>query len=404
MAARTREKPRFKLDVPPPTQGWTVPGKRDPRATRKLTIVNLDVGATPQRPGRPGLRAALRRLAPRQGLLTLAQRRQRRRLVWIGAGAFLAVLAIAGFVVYNASQYTPPLPGPPLSGPEAGVTSSLHPDRTLHFGAVSPLANLTLHTSANGSPAPLIQAKAAFLYDPANGWILYEKNSDQPRSVASLTKIMTLLLAVTSGSLDQPVTVGADAAALVNSNNSYMGLSAGEQLSMRQLLYGLMVPGGNDAAVAVADAVSGDSPTFVALMNRDSVELGLTHTSFVSPDGLDNSNISSARDLAELTAIVIQQPGVAQITSTRYLIIPQTSSHKAYTLYGTNDLLSGGSAAYSGVEGVKSGYTTAAGYCVAFAAVVNGRLLVGVLLGDPSSQARANDAHALLDWGFAQQS
>ena len=134
---------------------------------------------------------------------------------------------------------------------------------------------------------------------------------------------MTLLLATNSGSLDQVVTIGPDAAALVNSNNSYMDVSAGEQLTLRQLLYGLMLPGGNDAALAIADAISGGEPAFVSTMNLYALQLGLNKTHFVSADGVIDANISSARDLAILTAIAIQQPGVSQITATRYLVIPQ---------------------------------------------------------------------------------
>ncbi len=214
---------------------------------------------------------------------------------------------------------------------------------------------------------------------------------------------MTLLLATNSGSLDQAVTIGPDAAALVNSNNSYMGVSAGEQLTLRQLLYGLMLPGGNDAALAIADAVSGGEPAFVATMNLYALQLGLSKTHFVSADGVSNANISSARDLAILTAIAIQQPGVAQITATRYLVIPKTSMHKTFTLWNTNDLLPGAAFAYPGVNGLKTGYTSGAGYCMAFSAIQNGRLITGVILGDPSDQARVSDARALLDWGFAQE-
>jgi serine-type D-Ala-D-Ala carboxypeptidase (penicillin-binding protein 5/6) len=406
MPARTREKPRFKLDPPPPTQSWAGSGKRDARATRKLSLVTIETaGASQWSAGsrRGGFERLAGWLRARRGLVTLGQRRRRRRLAWIGAGLLTLVVAVVSVLLYNVSQVPPQLPGPPLTGAQGGATSGgLGAGQTLHFHAPSSFASLTLHTSGASQP-PAIQAKAAFLYDATNGWALYEKNPDQPRSVASLTKIMTLLLATDSGSMDQSVTVGTDAAALVNSNNSYMGLSAGEQVTMQQLLFGLMLPGGNDAALAIADAVSGDAPAFIAAMNRNAQELGLSHTSFVSADGLDSANISSARDMAELTTIVIQQPGVAQITSTRYLVIAKTTTHKTYTLYSTNDLLPGGSSAYAGVNGVKTGYTTDAGYCMAFSAVINGRLIVGVILGDPSDQARVNDARALLNWGYAQQ-
>jgi serine-type D-Ala-D-Ala carboxypeptidase (penicillin-binding protein 5/6) len=405
MPARTREKPRFKLDVPPPAQGWVAASKRDPRATRKLTVVSLETatsgGKTPSWGAQGG--SLLKWLRARRPVITLAQRRRRRRWAWASALALLLVVAVVGVELYHYATRDPVLPGPPLTAAEAAEIRGGPPaDLTLRFHTASPLASMPLYVS-NGGGGPAIQAQAAFVFDPVKGMILYEKNPDQARSVASLTKIMTLLLATDSGSMDQLVTVGPDAAALVNYNNSYMDLSVGEQVTMRQLLYGLMLPGGNDAAQAIADAVAGDAPTFVLEMNRNAQELGLTHTSFVSADGVDGRNTSSARDMAELTAIVIQQDGVAQITATRQLVIPQTSTHKLYKLNNTNDLLPGATYSVTGINGVKTGYTSAAGYCIAFSAVVNGKLLVGVLLGDPSDQARASDASALLNWSYAQQ-
>src|SRR5262249_28821836 len=111
---------------------------------------------------------------------------------------------------------------------------------------------------------PTVRAAAAFLLDPERGLVLYEKHADDERSMASTTKVMTLLLALETGHLDRLVTIGQDAAALVNSDNSYMGLSAGERLTLRDLLYGLALPSGNDAAVSIADKAGGRAPAFVA--------------------------------------------------------------------------------------------------------------------------------------------
>jgi D-alanyl-D-alanine carboxypeptidase (penicillin-binding protein 5/6) len=270
--------------------------------------------------------------------------------------------------------------------------------------ATQPFASLGLHvSSANGLRPPAIRAAAAFLFDPNRGWVFYAKNADIERPVASLTKVMTLLVASGTGDLDQSVTVGFDAAALVNGANSYMGVSTGEQLTLRDLLYGLVVASGNDAAVAIADAVGGTEASFVAMMNRRAWRLGLTNTVFVTPDGLDDGNRSTAHDLAVLTAIALEQPGVEQITSTRHYTIPRTARHKAYELWSGNDLLPGGRWPYPGANGVKTGYTAGALYCMAFSARRQGHLLVGVVLGDPSAETRASDAHALLDWGFAQE-
>src|SRR6185312_13553910 len=107
-------------------------------------------------------------------------------------------------------------------------------------------------------------------------------------------------------------------------------------------------------------------------------------------------------DMAKLAALVVARPDATAITSAYTYVIPQTPAHKLFTLHSENDLLQGGAAPYPGANGVKTGYTAGAQYVMAFSVVSNGHLLVGVLLGEPSTQARNADAHALLDWGFAQ--
>ncbi len=399
MLMYTRKKPRFQLDIPKPPQRWTVPSGGNSTIKRKRPLFRVGQ-EEPSRRGSLSALALTGRLFSRQISLTLAQRRQRRRLSWIASGALAMIVTLVGVMAF----------APPASTQAEGPTSTdISPTYgggalALHFRSVAPFSALQDHTVANTGQPPAIQARAAFLFDPQRGWIFYQKNPDASRPSASLTKIMTLLLATNSGLLDQIVTIGPDAAALVNSNNSYMDVSAGERLTLRQLLYGLMLPGGNDAALAIADAVSGGEPAFVSTMNLYALQLGLNQTHFVSADGVSSANISSAHDLAILTAIAIQQPGVAQITATRYLAIPQTSMHKSFNLWNTNDLLAGAASAYPGVNGLKTGYTSKAGYCMAFSAIQNGHLIVGVILGDPSDQARVSDARALLDWGFAQES
>lgn len=399
MLTRRREKRRFYLDAPEPQRRQLLPVKVIIRPRRKRSRFHVGLKDVSRWNTLPFQVIIERRPQKPSAPLTLARRRQLRRIGLIVAGALVALVIVSIVALRNA----PVRPfAQSASPPAAGdLAASGYAQR---IQAESSFASVPLHTSANSSPAPAIQAQAAFLFDPERGWLLYQKNPDDPRPIASLTKIMTLLVATSSGSLDQSVTIGPDAAALVNSNNSYMGVSAGERLTLRQLLYGLMLPGGNDAALAIADTANGGAPAFVAVMNLRALQMGLRHTHFVSADGVSDGNISSARDLAALTAIAILQPGVAQITGTRHEIILQTATHKRFDLRNTNDLLPGASSAYAGVNGVKTGYTDSAGYCMAFSAQRNGHLLVGVILGDPSDQARVSDARALLDWGFAQES
>lgn len=339
--------------------------------------------------------------------LTLAQRRQVRRLGMI-AGGLVALLAIVAVALWEIpSTHAALFPQAPASAAEAAQSQqeaqagTSVTGRTLHVGALVPFSALQTQTASTAAPA--IQASAAFVFDPQRGVILYQKNPDATYPAAGLAKIMTLLIAVQSAPLDQVVTIGPDAAALVNSENSYMGVGVGERFTLRDLLYGMMVAGGNDAAVAVADAIAGSEPAFVALMNQRAFQLGLTHTHFVSPDGVASGDTTSASDIARLSALALWQPGVEQITSAAQYTIQQSASHPSFNMQSSNELLPGGSAPYAGADGVRTGYTPDAGYCIAFSARSNGRLIVGALLGDPSQPTRAADAHALLDWAFAQR-
>jgi D-alanyl-D-alanine carboxypeptidase (penicillin-binding protein 5/6) len=254
-----------------------------------------------------------------------------------------------------------------------------------------------------GVNAPAVTATAAYILDAETGAVYYAKDADDERPMASTTKLMTALIAVERGNLDQTVTVQADAQALVRRDSSYMGLTAGERLTMRDLLYGLMLPSGNDAAVAIADAIAGSQDAFVALMNQRAQALGLTHTHYANPHGLDApGHFTTARDLAVLAAVALQRPQLVAIASTLHYSIPKTATHKAYELQTGNDLLPGARAPYPGALGLKPGYTGAAGYTMAFAAQRHGHLIIGAVLGDPSWQVRIDDMRTLLDWGFFQ--
>lgn len=255
---------------------------------------------------------------------------------------------------------------------------------------------------SSGLP-PSVTAPAAFVYDADTGFVYYAKNADQEMQMASCTKVMTLLLAVERGNLNQMVTIGPDAAALVRSDSSYMGLSAGEKVTLHDLLYGLVLPSGNDAAVAIADAIGGNVPNFVAMMNARAKQLGLTHTHYMNPHGLGEPNhYTTARDLAVLSGVAMHNPTIVQVTSVAHYDIPQTSTHKAYHLETGNDLLAYARSPYPGAIGVKPGFTGDAGYCQSFAAVRHGHMIVGAVLDEPSWQIRIVDMRNLLDWGFSQ--
>ncbi len=309
------------------------------------------------------------------------KRRQRRLLIVLGVLVVLeAGLLARGIMLLPSGSATALAPTPT---PTATATPTPSPSPT------------------PSTPPPTIRALAGFLMDVSNGNILFTKNADEKLAMASTTKIMTAVLALENGNLDQPVTIGADALNLPF-DASRMGVSVGEVLTMRQLLYGLMLPSGDDVAVAIADAIGKErKENFVDLMNEQARYLGLTHTHYVNASGLDApGHYTSASDLAHLARFAFRLPLFAAIVDTYEYKIPATSQHKAYDLRNTNQLLwpTGG---YPGADGVKTGTTGDAGACLVFSALRSNHHLVGVVLDAPTDAARYKDARALLNWGFS---
>ncbi|MEO7001525.1 MAG: serine hydrolase [Ktedonobacterales bacterium] len=265
------------------------------------------------------------------------------------------------------------------------VLSANQPQTSLH-----PVKTLT---------APGFSASAAYLVNVDTGQVYLAYHADDERAMASTTKIMTAMVALTFGKLDQRITVGADAPAIISQGASVAGLVQGDTLTLHDLLYALLLPSGDDAAIAIADGVAGSQARFIALMNDEAALLGLWHTHYNDVHGLDASqHYTTARDLARLALFAMRDPTFAAIVKT------PTYSVQGYT-WNTTNLLLTNTDYYTGATGVKTGYTGNAGPCLVFAAIRNGRHLLGVLLGEPNATGEAlrfTDATALLNWGFAQ--
>ena len=241
-------------------------------------------------------------------------------------------------------------------------------------------------SAAQLSPPPQVSAKSAALLDGTTGTCLYEKNGDQRALIASTTKIMTGLLVCEAGEPERSVTVP-DAAVWVEGSSMY--LKRGETLTRRELLYGMMLHSGNDAALTLAISVSGSEAAFVRQMNLRARALGLTQTHFANPHGLDSGeNYSTALDLAQLARAALQNEAFRTVVSTK------TVSCAGRTLTNHNKLLW----RYDGCIGVKTGYTRHAGRILVSAAERDGRQLIAVTISDPDDW---RDHAALLDYGFA---
>jgi D-alanyl-D-alanine carboxypeptidase (penicillin-binding protein 5/6) len=239
--------------------------------------------------------------------------------------------------------------------------------------------------------APPVNARAYIIEDARTGEILASSNAHDRVPIASITKLMTVLLTLKNLKLTDVVTVDPRAAAV---GESSIGLDAGEQLTVRDLIKGALIQSANDAADALALSVAPDFPSFAALMNQKARQLGLADTHFVRPDGLDAAgHVSSAADVTKLARIVMRIPFVRATVSEETATIGG-----GRTLHTWDDLLS----QFPGTIGVKTGHTGLAGWCQVAAARGNGVTVYATLLGSPSRSERNDDLESLLAWGLAR--
>ncbi|MBE6568652.1 MAG: D-alanyl-D-alanine carboxypeptidase [Ruminococcaceae bacterium] len=240
-----------------------------------------------------------------------------------------------------------------------------------------------------------VSARAAVLMEASSGDIVFSKDADTRMPMASTTKIMTALVALEKGDLQQSVQIAEEA---VGVEGSSVYLTAGETLTLEELLYALLLESANDAAAAVACAVSGSIEAFSAAMNEKAAEIGLENTHFTNPHGLDDEeHYTTASDLAKLAVYAMQNPDFARICSTYKKTIPMRDGEGTRLLLNHNRLLK----QYADVVGVKTGFTKRSGRCLVSAAEKDGVRLVAVTLNAPDDW---QDHRAMLDYGFSQYS
>ena len=248
--------------------------------------------------------------------------------------------------------------------------------------------NIETNTYSDREP-PKISASAAIVLDTVSGRILYEKNAHSRRAMASTTKIMTAIVAIENGNLDDKVKVSKRAASI---GGSVINLQAGEDLSLKELLYGMLIKSGNDAAIAVAEHIGGSVEDFVKTMNKKAKDLGLKDTAFKNPHGLDaTGHYSTAYELAKITRYALKNPVFSKMAGTQSMHITNRD------LYTTNEMLS----IYPGADGVKTGYTGKAGRCLVTSATKEGWRIISVVLNCPSRSARAQSSKDILDFAFS---
>ena len=241
-------------------------------------------------------------------------------------------------------------------------------------------------------------AKSAIMMEASTGKIIFEKNKDEQLPMASMTKMMTLLLImenIQKGNLkwDDKVTTSEHAASM---GGSQIFLEVGEQMTVEELVKGICIGSGNDAAVAMAEKIGGTEDNFVKMMNDKVKELGLKHTHFENACGLDSpKHYSSAYDMGIIARELVKHEKVLEYSGT-YEDYLRKNTDKSFWLVNTNKLVR----YYQGVDGLKTGYTENAGYCITTTAMRNNMRLITVVMGEPSSSIRNSDTTSMLDYGF----
>lgn len=240
-------------------------------------------------------------------------------------------------------------------------------------------------------------AKSAILIEASTGEVLYEKNADEALAPASMTKMMTLLLtmeAIEKGSigLEDEVPVSENAASM---GGSQVFLEAGAMYTLDEIIKAVCIASGNDAAVVLAEAIGGSTAHFVEMMNDKAKELGLTATNFVNVYGLDaDGHLSSARDMAKMGRELIKHDLILKYSSI-YEDYLKKKDGSSLWMVNTNKLVR----FYQGVDGLKTGYTGKAGFCLTATGEWKGLRLISVVMGEPDQDARSKDTVALLNYG-----
>ena len=240
-----------------------------------------------------------------------------------------------------------------------------------------------------GVPAPFLSARSAIVVDLDSKALLFQKNPDLKLLPASTTKIMTALIALEEYDLDDVVTVNS-----VNVEGQTMELEFGEKITVENLLYGLLVQSGNDAAVALAQHYPGGEEEFIKAMNNKLKELNLHDTQFQNPTGLDNyGHYTTVHDLSLLSTQALKNDTFKKIVSTSNLTVTDVTGEIEHELETINDLLG----KIPGLKGIKTGWTELAGECLVTYTKRNSREIIVVVLG---SQDRFGESETLIDWSF----
>jgi D-alanyl-D-alanine carboxypeptidase (penicillin-binding protein 5/6) len=329
-----------------------------------------------------------------------ARRRRRRRIVALGVLALAVIAALVGEMGLASGsserQHRPGRAGTRAAGARPSTLAHAPARSPYGFPLAKPALALAGVSTPQKDPVQVSFSRpprAGLLFNLSTGQVLWQRNPYLRLPIASLTKMMTALLIVRSAPPDAPVLITREAVDMPGSKVGVLPL--GRHVKLESLLYGLLLPSGNDAAVALAQHVAGTVNKFVVRMNEQAAKLGLGCTRYSSPSGFyDGGNFSCAADLAVLAHVDMEQPRIASVVRTYEAILPFPIKGGKLYLLNNNPLLI---YKYPGVTGMKTGQTEAAGRCLVATAERHGVRLGAIVLNseDPGTQARQ-----LLDLGF----
>ena len=277
-----------------------------------------------------------------------------------------------------------------LPGQNEYQTLQVKPQAPRVRGAVVSVANTEIPVNVAGVKAPGLTARAVMVMDAESGTVLYQKNAQTPLLPASITKLMTALVAVDVYKLDEVLTVKRADEAIGQS----MGLRVGEKITAENLLYGLLVKSGNDAALALAENYPEGYTAFVGAMNQKAKDWQMTETVFKNVSGVEQwGHVTTVRDLAVLAREAVKNKVVAKMVATKSMTVKDASGKVEHELKNINQLLG----QVEGLRGLKTGWTTNAGECLITDTVRDGREIITVILG---SEDRFGESAALIEWAY----
>ena len=283
------------------------------------------------------------------------------------------------------------------TGTASGPSTAMVPASARGKTATGPMIDVV------GAPTG-VKAKSGIVVDATTGQVLWARDENGVLPIASITKVMTALVVIQAGGLNQQVTVPKAVTGYVAKYSANAaGLIPGQKFTADELLHVMLVLSAADAAYTLASAYGPGLPAFIAKMNAEAARLGLIHTHFTTPDGLpyptETATYSTAAELVRLGEVAMSYPEFRSIVGLRVYNLPKSASHNAVSVSSDDAFLS----TYSGAVGIKTGFTNAAGHTLLFEAVRNGRVLIGDVLGSPISgfSAAAQDAAKILNWAFA---